>query len=79
MYKRSVPPLPIISGARCIAVLRQFGYSEARQSGSHVRLVCEGRAPVTVPRHGTLKRGTLRSILRVAEISVEEFVTALGR
>ncbi len=79
MYKGPVPPLPIISGARCIAVLRQFGYSEARQSGSHVRLVCEGRAPVTVPRHGTLKRGTLRSILRVAEISVEEFVEALSR
>ena len=74
-----MPPLPIISGARCIAVLRRFGYNEARQSGSHVRLVREGRAPVTVPRHGTLKRGTLRSILRVAEISVEEFVEALGR
>ena len=44
-----------------------------------MRLVAAGRAPVTVPRHGTLKRGTLRSILRVADISVEEFVAALGR
>lgn len=74
-----MPPLPIISGDECIAALRRFGYAAARQSGSHVRLVAAGRAPVTVPRHGTLKRGTLRSILRVAEISVEEFVEALGR
>lgn len=73
-----MPPLPTISGDECIAALRKFGYTVARQRGSHVRLVCVGRAPVTVPLHDTLKRGTLRSILRVAEISVEEFVEALA-
>jgi len=59
----------------------QFGYEVARQKGSHARLLCKGRMPVTVPMHKgkALKRGTLRSILREAEISVEEFVTALGR
>jgi predicted RNA binding protein YcfA (HicA-like mRNA interferase family) len=76
---RGVPPLPIISGDECIAVFGSFGYSIARQSGSHVRLVCVGRVPVTVPRHATLKRGTLRAILRTAEISVDDFVRALGR
>jgi predicted RNA binding protein YcfA (HicA-like mRNA interferase family) len=76
-----MPPLPIISADACIAALRRFGYEAARQKGSHVRLTCEGRTPVTVPMHKgkTLKRGTLRSILREAEISVEEFVGALGR
>lgn len=73
-----MPPLPIVSGAQCIAALRVFGYTVARQSGSHVRMVCAGRAPVTVPLHPALKRGTLRSILRVAKISVEEFVAALA-
>ena len=73
-----MPPLPIVSGAQCIAALRVFGYSIARQSGSHVRLVCGGRAPVTVPLHATLKRGTVPSILRVAKISVEHFVGALA-
>jgi predicted RNA binding protein YcfA (HicA-like mRNA interferase family) len=74
-----MPPLPIISAEECIAALRRFGYEVARQKGSHVRLTCEGRTPVSVPMHKTLKRGTLRSILREAEISVEEFVAALGR
>jgi predicted RNA binding protein YcfA (HicA-like mRNA interferase family) len=73
-----MPPLPIVSGDECIAALRHFGYEVARQSGSHVRMVCAGRSPVTVPRHATLKRGTLRSILRVADITVDAFIAALG-
>ena len=75
---RGMASLLVVSGDACIAALRRFGYEIARQSGSHVRLVCVGRSPVTVPRHATLKRGTLRSILRVAEISVDAFVAALG-
>ena len=74
-----MPPLPIISAEECIRALRKFGYEAARQKGSHVRLVRAGRKPVTVPMHRTLKRGTLRAILREAEISVEEFATTLGR
>ena len=55
------------------------GYIKALSdiSGSHVRLLCPGRTPVTVPMHKPLKRGTLRSILRTADIEVEVFVAAL--
>jgi predicted RNase H-like HicB family nuclease len=35
-------------------------------------LVAEGRSPVTVPLHRELDRGTLRSILRMADLSAEE-------
>jgi len=48
-----------------------------RKKGSHVRLVCEGRAPVTVPTHHTLDRGTLRSIIRTADLTVEQFIGLL--
>jgi predicted RNA binding protein YcfA (HicA-like mRNA interferase family) len=70
--------LPIISGAECVAALAQFGYVQTRQRGSHVRLNCEGRAPVTVPLHSELDRGTLRAILRTAEIDSAAFVAACG-
>lgn len=70
--------LPVISGKECIAALGQLGYRQARQRGSHVRLTCEGRSPVTVPLHDTLDRGTLRSILRTVDISVEDFLGLLG-
>ena len=74
-----MPPLPIISGADCIQALRKFGYEPSRQKGSHVRMLCPGRMPVTVPMHKPLKRGTLRSILRIADIEVDVFVAALRR
>ena len=69
--------LPLISGKQCIKALGAIGYRELRQKGSHVRLTCEGRSPVTVPLHKTLDRDTLRSILRAAELSAEEFIALL--
>ena len=75
-----MPALPIVAPDACIAALRRLGYEIARQKGSHVRLVCAGRNPVTVPVHKgrTLKRGTLRAILREAEISVDEFLALVS-
>jgi predicted RNA binding protein YcfA (HicA-like mRNA interferase family) len=74
-----VPPLPIISAEECIRALGAFGYTVTRQKGSHVRLMSVGRMPVTVPMHKgkELKRGTLRSILRDADVTVEQFLAAL--
>ncbi len=69
--------LPVISGTDCVRALERIGYSVVRQSGSHARLNHSDRQPVTVPLHRELDRGTLRSILRTAEISVEEFVEGL--
>ena len=62
--------LPGISGYDCVKALNKLGYRQVRQKGSHVRLVCQGRNPVTVPMHPTLDRGTLRAIIRTVEITV---------
>lgn len=72
-----MPSLPVISGREAISALLKLGYREIRQRGSHVRLACPGRMPVTVPLHPTLDRGTLRAIIRAADISVEEFCALL--
>jgi predicted RNA binding protein YcfA (HicA-like mRNA interferase family) len=64
---------PLISGAECIAALAKIGYAPVRQKGSHARLQCPGRSPVTVPLHDELDRGTLRSILRTVGLSEEQF------
>lgn len=71
--------LPVVSGDQCISALEGVGYWIARTKGSHVRMRCSGRKPVTVPRHHELDRGTLRAILRTANISVEEFNKLLRR
>ena len=74
-----MPLLPVVSGEEAIAALERFGYRRGRQKGSHVRLNADGRPPVTVPLHRELKGGTLRSIIRTAGVSVEEFTVALDR
>jgi len=65
-----------VSGARIIRALQRLGFQLTRQTGSHARLAKEGRR-VTVPLHGSLAPGTLRSILRQAGLSLEDFLAAL--
>lgn len=72
-----MPPLPVCSGAEVVQALERVGYRVVRTQGSHVRLNCPGRPPVTVPLHRELDRGTLRSILRQAQLTPEEFVALL--
>jgi predicted RNA binding protein YcfA (HicA-like mRNA interferase family) len=72
-----MPPLPVISGRQCVAALRRIGYEQVRQKGSHVRLACVGRSPVTVPLHDELDRGTLRSIIRAVGLTPEQLVALL--
>ncbi|HEV2447075.1 MAG TPA: type II toxin-antitoxin system HicA family toxin [Candidatus Sulfopaludibacter sp.] len=73
-----MPPLPVLSGAEVVAIPAKAGYRKVRQKGSHVRLLAAGRPPVTVPLHQTLDRGTLRAIIRAADLSVEEFLDLLN-
>ncbi len=72
-----MPPLPVISGDDCIRALERAGFSVARQSGSHITLRRTNPAPtatVVVPKHRVLDRGTLRSIIRMSGLTVQEFI-----
>ena len=60
-----------LSGQRVVHALKRLGFIEERQEGSHIRLV-RGSLRVTVPAHRALAPKTLQSILRQAQISVEE-------
>jgi predicted RNA binding protein YcfA (HicA-like mRNA interferase family) len=73
-----LPRLPVVSGTEAVRAFEASGYERVRQSGSHVRLICEGRQPLTVPLHRELKRGTLRALIRDAGLSVEEFIRLLN-
>jgi predicted RNA binding protein YcfA (HicA-like mRNA interferase family) len=71
--------LPVVSGDECIRALRNLGYRPGRTRGSHVWMVCHGRAPVPVPRHRELGPGLLRKIIGIADISVDEFIKLLKK
>jgi predicted RNA binding protein YcfA (HicA-like mRNA interferase family) len=67
--------LPRISGRDRVAALLKASFHFKRQHGSHIILRKEVPfAQVVVPDHSELDTGTLRSILRQANISPEEFL-----
>jgi len=72
-----MPPLPTVSGRKAVRTFVSLGWSVARQSGSHVILTRPGHiATLSVPDHAAVAKGTLRALLRSAQISVDEFVRA---
>ena len=55
-----------LSGDRLAALLRRYGYEQARQTGSHLRLATSytgAEHHLTIPRHSNLRVGTLSGIL----------------
>jgi predicted RNA binding protein YcfA (HicA-like mRNA interferase family) len=71
------PKLRRVSGEEAIRVLKRLGFVQVRQRGSHVvlkRQKAEGEVGCVVPLHNELAIGTLRSILRQAEVTPEEFM-----
>jgi len=54
-----------VSGDELAKLLKAFGYIATRQTGSHLRLTTtqRGEHHVTIPRHNSLKLGTLAGII----------------
>lgn len=70
--------LPRISGRDCIKALERAGFKVRRQEGSHVVLRRnEPFGQLVVPDHKELDRGTLRAIIRQADLTIDEFVRLL--
>jgi predicted RNA binding protein YcfA (HicA-like mRNA interferase family) len=69
-----MPPLPSLSGSDVVRVLEALGWEVARQRGSHIVLVRSGSlATLSVPNHRIVAKGTLRSLIRAADLTVSEF------
>ncbi|MCK4270673.1 MAG: type II toxin-antitoxin system HicA family toxin [Methanogenium sp.] len=71
-----MPELPIISGQKVIKTLVKLGFVVVRQKSSHVFLQRESDT-VTVPLHNPVKKGTLKSILKQANVSLDDFLKVL--
>lgn len=72
------PMLPVLSGREVVRVFELLGWQVARQSGNHIIMVKEGEiATLSVPNHREVAKGTLRSLIRAAGLTVTEFVAAV--
>ena len=69
-----------VSGQEAIRVLERLGFVQVGQRSSHVVLKKEtsgGAVGCVVPLHSELAIGTLRGILRQANVAPEEFMASL--
>ena len=72
--------LPVVSGRKVIKALTKAGFTVQGKKGSHVKLKKTEAGKiliVIVPDHAEVARGTLKSILRQAGITKEEFLKLL--
>jgi predicted RNA binding protein YcfA (HicA-like mRNA interferase family) len=66
-----------VSGDLTIKILcNKFGFSVSGQTGSHVRLskiTPDGKVGTVVPNHEELKLGTLKGVLKLAKVDIDDF------
>lgn len=75
-----MPPLPVLPSRDVVQTFERLGWSVARQQGSHIIMTKEGcAATLAIPAHKEVARGTLRSLIRSAELTVQEFLSACKR
>ncbi|MGB8352310.1 MAG: type II toxin-antitoxin system HicA family toxin [Chthoniobacteraceae bacterium] len=66
-----------VHGTDAVKALRRLGFTSDHQTGSHhIMRGSDGRI-VVVPMHRPIKRGTLRGLLRQANLNIEDFVAEL--
>lgn len=75
-----MPPVPILQPHEVVKAFESIGWEVARQRGSHIILTKTGHiATLSIPNHPTVARGTLRSLISKAGLTVEEFLEALDK
>jgi predicted RNA binding protein YcfA (HicA-like mRNA interferase family) len=74
-----VSRLPQLSGREVVKALEKVSYYFDHQRGSHivVRHIDPPHRRITVPDHREVAKGTLRSIIRQAGLTVDGFVSLL--
>lgn len=73
------PALPSVTARQVTRALERAGFTFRRQKGSHQIYIHHGTGRrVSVPAHtGDFPKGTLRQILRLADLSIERFLELL--
>lgn len=66
---------PVLSPYEIIKILKKFGFYKVSQKGSHVKYRNDFTNRIfIIPMHSEIARGTLKSILEQADITIEEFL-----
>jgi predicted RNA binding protein YcfA (HicA-like mRNA interferase family) len=71
-----MPKLPNISGDEAVKALKRLGFTFLRQRGSHA-ILRRGDRGCVVSMHREINQGTLRGVLKQADVTEDEFRSAL--
>lgn len=76
-----MPKYRNVSGDKVIRILcNKLGFTISGKTGSHVRLskmTDKGKVGTVVPMHKELKIGTLKGVLKLAEVDIDDFAKYL--
>ena len=75
-----MPPVPVLKPREVVKTFERLGWEVSRQRGSHIILTKSGHiSTLSVPNHPEVARGTLRSLVARAGLTMDEFLNALER
>jgi predicted RNA binding protein YcfA (HicA-like mRNA interferase family) len=75
-----MPPVPLLSPSDVIKIFQRLGWQSVRQKGSHIIMSKPGHmATLSIPNHPEVARGTLRSLIAKAGLTVEQFLDAADK
>ena len=65
-----------VSGEKMVKILQKIGFLKISQKGSHIKLKRKTKDDTTiiiVPNHKELTPGTLRNIIKITNLTLEDF------
>lgn len=67
---------PVCKPSEVVSALKKRGFAFVSQRGSHMKY-SNGKRIVIIPDHSELAKGTLKSILEQADITLDDFLKLL--
>ena len=67
---------PVLTPKQVVTALEKIGFSFVKQRGSHMKFQ-KGSNVVIIPNHDEIAKGTLKSILSMANIELDDFLKLL--
>jgi predicted RNA binding protein YcfA (HicA-like mRNA interferase family) len=75
-----MPPVPLLPPSDIIKRFQRLGWQIVRQKGSHIIMTQPGHiATLSIPNHQEVARGTLRSLIAKAGLTIEQFLDASNK
>jgi predicted RNA binding protein YcfA (HicA-like mRNA interferase family) len=75
-----MPRVPLLPPSDVIKTFQRFGWQIVRQKGSHIVMTKPGHSvTLSIPNHPEVARGTLRSLIARAGLTIEQFLDTANR